>query len=373
MREIANIELFCVCKELQVLVGARLTKLYEVGRDEFRMRFHSPQQGDTDVFCKLRERLNITQYIKEAPQKPSTFVMALRKYLEGAHVRSVMQYGLDRVVVFELEKENGFMLIFEMFSSGNVILADKQCSILHAYRNEEWKDRKIRRGEKYIFPKSERLDPLELNEKKLRSLLDSKKLVPCLSVKINLGPAYIEEACRRAKLDLEKSADSLTDKEVAELFAGLIEVMEYVNKPEPTIYLREGTYIDYSLFPLKKYEGTETLQFKSLSALLDEFYLHYSEKEEKVDGRKLKIELKLKEQEKSLDEFRERAREGKEAGDAIYGNFDKVEAILSFIVKMRKLKKNSEEIMKELKEKMPEEAKLIDRIDLKKGEVVLEF
>ena len=370
MREIANIELFCICKELQVLVGARLTKLYEVGRDEFRLRFHS-QQGDIDVFCKLRERLNITQYIKEAPQKPSTFIMALRKYIEGAHVKSVMQYGLDRVVVFELEKENGFMLIFEMFSNGNLILADKQCSILHAYRNEEWKDRKVRRGEKYIFPKSERIDPLELNEAQLKGLLDSKKLVPSLSIKINLGPAYLEEACRRAKLDLGKSADSLTEKEVGELFAGLIEVMEYVNKPEPTIYIREGAYIDYSLFPFKKYEGMEMLQFKSLSELLDEFYLHYSEKEEKVDGRKLRIELKLKEQEKSLNEFKGKAKEGKEIGDAIYGNFDRVEAILNFVKKMRKLKKSQEEIMRELEEKMPGEAKLVESIDLKKGELVL--
>jgi predicted ribosome quality control (RQC) complex YloA/Tae2 family protein len=371
MREIANIELFCVCKELQVLVGARLTKLYELSRDEFRLRFHSQQCGDVDVFCKLRERLNITQYIKESPKKPSSFVMALRKYVEGAHVKSVMQYGLDRVIVFELEKESSFMLIFEMFSNGNLILADKQYSILHAYRSEEWKDRKIKRGEKYIFPKSGRVDPLELNEAQLKGLLDAKKLVPCLSVKINLGPAYIEEACRRAKLDLEKSANSLTDNELGELFAGLIEVMEYVNKPEPTIYVREGAYIDYSLFPFKKYEGMEMLQFKSLSALLDDFYLHYLEKEEKVDEHKLRIELKLREQEKSLNEFREKARQNKEIGDAIYQNFDRVEAILNFVKKMRKLKKSQEEIMRELKEKMPEEVRLIERIDMKKGEVIL--
>jgi predicted ribosome quality control (RQC) complex YloA/Tae2 family protein len=371
MREIANIELFCICKELQVLVGARLTKLYELGKDEFRLRFHSQQCGDVDVFCKLKERLNITQYIKEAPQKPSTFVMALRKYVEGATVRSIMQYGLDRVIVFELEKEKSFLLIFEMFSNGNLILTEKGCSILHAYRSEEWKDRKVRRGEKYIFPKSERMDPLELNENKLRGLLDGKKLVPSLSVKINLGPAYIEEACRRAKLDLNKSADSLTEAELGELFAGLIEVMEYVNKPEPTVYVKEGKYVDYSLFPLKKYEGMETLSFKSLSALLDDFYLHYSEEEKKVDGGKLKIELKLKEQEKSLNEFREKAKESKEIGDAVYGNFDTVEAILKFVKERRKLKRSSEDILKELKEKMPDEAKLVESIDLKKGEVVL--
>jgi predicted ribosome quality control (RQC) complex YloA/Tae2 family protein len=206
----------------------------------------------------------------------------------------------------------------------------------------------------------------------LRGLLDSKKLVPSLSVKINLGPAYIEEACRRAKLDLSKNADSLNENELGELFAGLIEVMEYVNKPDPTVYLKEGKYLDYSLFPLKKYEGMETLHFKSLSALLDDFYLHYSTEEKKVDERKLRVELKLKEQEKSLIEFREKARESKEIGDVIYQNFDKVEAILNFIKKMRKLKKNQEEIMRELKE-IPEEAKLIDSIDLKKNKVVLEL
>jgi predicted ribosome quality control (RQC) complex YloA/Tae2 family protein len=165
----------------------------------------------------------------------------------------------------------------------------------------------------------------------------------------------------------------LNDSEVGKLFAGFIEVMDYVNKPEPTIYVKDGKYIDYSLFPLTKYEGMGTLQFKSFSALLDDFYLHYSENEEKVDEGKLRVQLKLREQEKSLNGFRERAKEGKEMGDAVYSNFDKVEAILGFVKKMRKMKKSPEEIMNELKEKMPDEAKLVERIDLKKGELILEL
>lgn len=365
MREIANIELFCICKELQAVVGARLEKLYEIDKDEFRFRFRSPS-GTTDVFCRLKERINITQFIKEAPQKPSDFIMGLRKYIEGARVKSVMQYGLDRVVVFELEKQGVFLLIFEMFSHGNLILADSAYKIIHTYRAEEWKDRRIRRGERYNFPRSDRIDPFELNEQKLASLLDSKKLVPCLSSKINLSPSYIEEACRRARLDLERRADSLSESERRELFAGFIEVIENVNKPQPTIYIRNGTYVDYSLFPFKKYENMERIQLNSLSAVLDEFYMHQPEgKEDRV------IEVRLREQEKALEELRERAREAKEAGDAIYMNFDKVDAILSFIRERRKEKKNSEQIMKELRERMPEEAKLVERIDLKKGELIL--
>ncbi|MEM3556154.1 MAG: NFACT family protein [Candidatus Micrarchaeia archaeon] len=366
MREIANIELYCICKELQAVVGARLEKIYEIEKDEFRLRFHLPT-GDIDVFCKLRERINITQYLKEAPQKPSDFAMGLRKYIEGARVKSVMQYGLDRVVLFEFERKNTFLLIFEMFSHGNLILTDSNYKIIHSYRAEEWKDRKIKRGEKYNFPHSERIDPFELNEQKLAALLDSKKLVPSLSSKINLSPSYIEEACRRAKLDLERNADSLSQAEIRELFAGFIEVIENVNKPQPTIYVSNGKYVDYSLFPFKKYENAEKIYFKSLSALLDDFYLHYEEKEEKDE----RAEFRLKQQEKSLKELREKAKQSKEAGDLIYSNFNKVEAILNFIKERRK--KSTEEIMKELREKMPEEAKLVLSIDLKKREVVLEL
>lgn len=366
MREIANIELYCICKELQAVVGARLEKIYEIEQDEFRLRFRSPA-GETDVFCRLKERIHITQYLKEAPQKPSDFAMGLRKYIEGARVKSVMQYGLDRVVVFELEKQKTFLLIFEMFSHGNLILTDNTYKIIHSYRAEEWKDRKIKRGEKYDFPHSDRVDPFELNEQKLAALLDSKKLVPCLSSKINLSPAYIEEACRRAKLDLDRKADSLSEAEVRELFAGFIEVIENVNKPNPTIYISNGVYVDYSLFPFKKYENSKMIYFKSLSALLDDFYLHYSEKKEEHD----EVEFRLKQQERHLNELRKKAKESKEIGDAIYSNFDKVEAILSFIKERRK--KSLEEIMKELREQMPEEAKLVESIDLKKGKVVLEL
>jgi predicted ribosome quality control (RQC) complex YloA/Tae2 family protein len=200
-------------------------------------------------------------------------------------------------------------------------------------------------------------------------ILSPMKLVPCLSSKINLGPAYIEEACRRAKLDLERNANSLTEHDVSELFAGFIEVVEYVNKPEPTIYTKDGKYLDYSMLPLKKYEGFETIQLTSFSALLDEFYMHFTGEEKKPDEKRLKITMKIKEQEKALNEFREKAKESKAIGDAIYANFDKVEAILRFIKDRKKMP--SDKIMDELKEKMPEESKLVESIDTKKGDVVI--
>ena len=45
MREISNLEIHCLARELQPLVGARLQKFYELGDGEFRVELHSKGKG----------------------------------------------------------------------------------------------------------------------------------------------------------------------------------------------------------------------------------------------------------------------------------------------------------------------------------------
>jgi len=369
MREIANLELFCLVKELQFLVGSRLVKIYGLGENEFRFKFHKPEKGEFDLVCELRKRMNITKYIKEAPAKPTNFIMGLRKHLENSRLLSIMQYELDRVVTLEFQKERKFILIFEMFSHGNLILADEKFTILQTYRSEQWKDRKIKIGEKYNFPISLRIDPFELNEKKLKGILDDKKLIACLSEKINLGATYLEEICFKARIDPSKKAGSLSEGEINELFAAFIEVTEQVNTLKPTIYLKNGKYFDYSPFLFQKYKDLQQIQFPSFSDALDEFYYKFEEKETEKPDEKISIKLSL--QEKYLAELLEKADESKEIADSIYRNYPRIELIINSIRSKIKENKSVDKIINELKREIPEEAKLIESIDKKGGKIII--
>ena len=369
MREIANLELFCLVKELQFLIGSRLVKIYELGEDEFRLKFYKPGEGEFNLVFELKKRINITKYLKEAPARPTNFIMGLRKHLENSQLLSIMQYELDRVLTLEFQKEKKFILILEMFSHGNLILTDEKFTILQTYRSEQWKDRKIKIREKYNFPVSLRIEPFELNEKKLKGILDDKKLIVCLLEKISLGATYLEEVCLKAKIDPSRRADSLNDKELNELFAAFIEVIEQVNKLNPTIYLKDGKYFDYSPFHLQKYESLQQISIKSFSDALDEFYHKFDEGVTKKQDNK--ILFKLSAQEKHLAELMARANESKEVADSIYKNYAKIELILKLIKNKIKENKTVDEIINELKKEIPEEAKLIESINKKEGKVIL--
>jgi predicted ribosome quality control (RQC) complex YloA/Tae2 family protein len=369
MREIANLELFCLVKELQFLIGSRLVKIYELAENEFRLKFYKPGKGEFNLIFELKKRINLTKYIKEAPARPTNFIMGLRKHLENSELVSIMQYELDRVLALEFQKEKKFILILEMFSHGNLILTDEKFTILQAYRSEQWKDRKIKIREKYNFPISIRIAPFELNEKKLKGVLDDKKLIVCLSEKINLGVTYLEEICLKAKIDPSKRADSLSDNELNELFAAFIEVIEQVNKLNPTIYIKDERYFDYSPFLLQKHESLKRISFKSFSDTLDEFYHNVDDKPvKKVENKTL---FKLSTQEKHLSELLAKANESKEIADSIYKNYEKIELTLKLIKNKIRENKSIEEIKNELKKEIPEEATLIESIDKREGKVII--
>lgn len=354
MREISNLEIHCLARELQQLAGARLQKFYELGDGDFRMEFFIPGKGTQDIAVLLKQRVGFTKFIRPAPKEPTQFAMQLRKHLEGASVKKIEQYGMDRVLFFDFEREGkGMRLIVEMFSDGNLILADANGKIVVPYRSEEWKDRKLKRGARYIFPASTKVNPFDLSGEKLRDVMNEKKLIACLAGRIDLGAAYLEEILHRAKLPFDKRADSLNDDQLGKLMEAFIEVMQHENRPQPTIYYRDGKPFDYSPFPLEKFAGLEAKHFKSLSEMLDELYREapapQKPEESKREEERRKMEFTLKSQREAAAGLKAKSGEAKLSGDKIYEKYQEVEALLTLVKTRRKANIPWEEIEMELK------------------------
>jgi len=344
MREIANLELRAVVAELDsALANARLQKIYELGENEFRLEFHSSAKGTLDLAVELKKRANLTKYVKAAPEQPTQFAMSLRKHLDGAVVESVSQQGMDRVFVISLRlKEKKFKLIFEMFSNGNLILAGDEDKIITCYRGEEWADRKVKRGVAYVFPASAKVSPLEIDEKKLASLVNDKKLISFLAGKIELGSAYLEEAVAMAKLDLQTPASKLNAGEIKVLAEKLREIAS-LSLLAPVAYLKDGEFVDYAAFPLAKFSELEKKEFATISLLLDEVYSPGSAAEVKerpevlkLQQERKKLELMFKNQEEAVERLKKEAEELKASGDKIYEKFGDVAALLEKAIELRK-------------------------------------
>ena len=118
------------------------------------------------VLIDLKGFAFIAEKFPEAPKRPSSFAMLLRKHLSSAKLATVKQAGFDRIIEFTFSTKNGSKtLIVELFGKqGNLLFLDENRKIIMPFKREEYAARKLARAETYSLPPSEKKHPLELVE-----------------------------------------------------------------------------------------------------------------------------------------------------------------------------------------------------------------
>src|ERR1051325_10296051 len=167
--EMSAFDVRAAVRELKALRGARVDKAYEIAPGELllRLRAMNPSRK-VDVSVLVGKALHVTKLPREAPEKPTSFVMQLRKSLENAFVDDVRQLGFDRVVEFVSNRKDGtYLLVVEMFHDGNVVLV-KDGRIVAPLAHQSWATREVRPGAPWIAPPA-RTDPMLLTDDELAS------------------------------------------------------------------------------------------------------------------------------------------------------------------------------------------------------------
>ncbi|MFQ5405668.1 MAG: NFACT family protein [Candidatus Micrarchaeia archaeon] len=310
MQKLSNLDYYFLVEELQELVGSRLNKVYELSKEVLRFRF-SKEGTQYNLLAELGVRAHLTKYLEEVPKNPSNFAMFLRKHLDNARVTKVEQLNFDRIFAVHLQKKEEFILVFEMFAKGNLLLCDSNFEIILPYRKEQKGERKLAARTKFELPQSNKVHP------KKASVDDAKD-----PSAINLAPFYLKELQAHA----EGSSEKLTE-----------ELHEVFNRFSPTVYLTSGKPVAFSAVELANPVG-QVEKFETISKALDEYYFSVQGAQEKVapktDGLELrKLEKSLEQQKLFLQEHEAKAKEFQEKGDAIYLNFEKAEKA---ILKARK-------------------------------------
>lgn len=290
MRAMENIEYWFMLKELEELIGKRFEKMQEVKEEKFILKI-----GKERVVVELGKRMNIAFRIEEGSSE-NGFVKKTRKELKGFILRKIYQKNMDRIIVFEFEgKEGKKELIFEMFAKGNAVLVSEG-TIIGVYKKESWSDREIKLRETYKFPKSNIVG-------NLREALSEKYIISSM-MRLPLGKVYAKEVLRKLDID-EKTPGNKLKK-------------EDIEKIEKEIEKLKNNFV-----PIGLSENPE--KFKSLSEMIDEYY---SREVEEKSQRILKLENRLEEQEKQLEELGKKENEYREIGDKIYEKYSEIEEIL---------------------------------------------
>lgn len=295
------------------LVNGRIQKINQPFEQELVLQIRSNRQSHRLLLSAhpVFGRIQLTQTTFENPAQPSTFIMVLRKYLQGALIESIEQVENDRIVEITVSNKNEIgdhiqatLIIEIMGKHSNILLVDKSShKILEVIKHVGFSQNSYRTllpGSTYIAPPStESLNPFTVKDEKLFEILQTQETTAknIQSLFQGLGRDTANELERRLVSDKLSTFRTFFNQET-----------------KPCL-----TETSFSPVPFENQVGEP---FTSLSDLLDTYYKDKAERDRvkqqaselirRVENELQKNRHKLKKQEKELlatdnaEEFRQK-------------------------------------------------------------------
>ena len=295
------------------LVNGRIQKINQPFEQELVLQIRSNRQSHRLLLSAhpVFGRIQLTQTTFENPAQPSTFIMVLRKYLQGALIESIEQIENDRIVEITVSNKNEIgdhiqatLIIEIMGKHSNILLVDKSShKILEVIKHVGFSQNSYRTllpGSTYIAPPStESLNPFTVKDEKLFEILQTLE-----TTAKNLQSLF-QGLGRDTANELEKILVSDKMSTFRNFFS---------QETKPCL-----TETSFSPVPFTNQVGEP---FTSLSDLLDTYYKDKAERDRvkqqaselirRVENELQKNRHKLKKQEKELlatdnaEEFRQK-------------------------------------------------------------------
>ncbi|HII71276.1 TPA: hypothetical protein HA265_00805 [Candidatus Woesearchaeota archaeon] len=380
--EISSLELHFLVEELQSLVSSKVEQIYQVQEEggdlEFLFQFHLPGEGKRLLRIIMGKVLYLASNKGEAPDKPPNFCLYLRKKLKNARLRSISQEGFERVVNMLFEtKDAKFNLHIELFSKGNMILADESDTVLSALQYQEWKDRSIKPKKPYV-PPQRGFNFLSLSAESLKAALlasEKENLVKTLAIDVGLGGVFAEELCSMADIDKNVKSSSLSDGELSRLFSSSQDLLHKELSPV-IIYKdvdKDSSPQDILPFSISHYDGLVSRPFSSFNDAID-FVLTKKVDSSRVDSvakesktRQGQVDEIIHQQRLRIEGLETSEKENQRKGEIIYENYASVDELLRQVKELRK-----DHSWSEIKALLKSNS-LVKSVDEKTGDIVLEL
>ncbi len=363
-KSLSSLELAALVEELQQLAGGKITSVYHPAERELLLQVHVRSKGKELLRIIAGKWLCLTRS-KEAPLKPSSFCMQLRKYLEGSIIRSIVQEGSERIVLMELEGQKEghntpYALIIEFFSKGNIILTDEKKIIIAVLERQQWKGREVKPGVEYRYPPAA-MNWKGLDEGALLSLVQKsqkRNIVTALATDAGLGGLYAEELCLRAGIDKNTLPGKCSSEESKKLHRALKEMLQLVKDAQGYAYGEEVT-------PFLLMGRTPQQVFRTYNEAVDS--LPVSAKASPYEKRIQQLEHTAAGQAEAIIQLEQQVQEETRKGELLYEHYQEVQGLLRRVQEL-KSKASWEEVKKNL-----EGDKKVRKVDLAAKRVVVEL
>ena len=295
------------------LVNGRIQKINQPFEQELVLQIRSNRQSHRLLLSAhpVFGRIQLTQTTFENPAQPSTFIMVLRKYLQGALIESIEQVENDRILEITVSNKNEIgdhiqatLIIEIMGKHSNILLVDKSShKILEVIKHVGFSQNSYRTllpGSTYIAPPStESLNPFTIKDEKLFEILQTQETTA----------KHLQSLFQGLGRDTANELERILVSEKLSTFRNF-----FNQETKPCL-----TETSFSPVPFANQVGEP---FANLSDLLDTYYKDKAERDRvkqqaselirRVENELQKNRHKLKKQEKELlatdnaEEFRQK-------------------------------------------------------------------
>ena len=295
------------------LVNGRIQKINQPFEQELVLQIRSNRQSHRLLLSAhpVFGRIQLTQTTFENPAQPSTFIMVLRKYLQGALIESIEQVENDRIVEMTVSNKNEIgdhiqatLIIEIMGKHSNILLVDKSShKILEVIKHVGFSQNSYRTllpGSTYIAPPStESHNPFTVKDEKLFEILQTQETTA----------KHLQSLFQGLGRDTANELENILVSDKLSTFRNF-----FNQETKPCL-----TETSFSPVPFANQVGES---FTSLSDLLDTYYKDKAERDRvkqqaselirRVENELQKNRHKLKKQEKELlatdnaEEFRQK-------------------------------------------------------------------
>lgn len=215
-----------IVHELQICVGGRINKIHQPSTSDIIINLRS-QGGNRRLILSANPtypRVHLTEQSFPNPQEAPMFCMLLRKHCEGGMIEAITQYGMERIIAFDIRQRDELgdisakrIIVELMGRHSNIILVDPntgtQLDGIHHVTPSISSYRVVMPGFAYTKPPEQhKLNPIETGKEDFLSAWDeagedinsSFWLVQAYS---GLSPLIAEEIYHRASRIEDSAAE----------------------------------------------------------------------------------------------------------------------------------------------------------------------
>lgn len=359
-RELTSVDLRALAGELSTYSGAKVDKAYLYGDDLLRLKMRDFDQGRVELMIEVGESKRIhtvdPDRVPDAPERPPNFAKMLRNRLSGADFVGAEQYGFDRILTLEFDRDDeSTKIVAEFFGDGNIAVLDPSSKVIDCLETVRLKSRTVASGSQYEFPE-ERVNPLEIDFNTFCHYMDesSADIVRTLATQLDLGGEWAEEICTRAGVTKTKPIEEATEQEYEALYWELDALGNRLSDLtlDPQVYYEDEKPVNVTPVPMEEYAAVRKEQHPTFNVALDEYFTGLETADEEPETRQRpdfesEIEKQkriIQQQEQAIEDFEQQAETERERAEALYASYGLVDEIISTIQGAREQEMSWDEI-----------------------------